>query len=165
VESYLLDTSALTPLVDPGHTRHVIARTVVAALGTSPIYVSVIALAEMMYGIRLYEMATGTSLPNATAMVASAQQYPRMEITRHTAPEYAELKSILAIHYLPNVTRQFRKRWIEDWIDRFTGKALHVDDNDLWICVQARESNLTVIAGDRMNVIRRADPSVKLLII
>lgn len=166
MESYLLDTSALSPLVDPGHPQHTVARAVVAALGTAPIYVSDIALAEMRYGIQLYEMATGVSLPNAAAMITSAQQFPRMEVTRHTLSEYAELKSILAVHYLPNVTRQFRRRHVEDWIDRFTGKALHVDDNDLWICAQARESNLTVITGDRrIAVIRRADPSVKLLII
>jgi predicted nucleic acid-binding protein len=163
VESYLLDTSALSPLVDPGHLRHTVASAVVAALGAAPIYVSVVALAEMRYGIQLYEMSTGGSLPNAAAMTASAQQFPRMDISRHTATEYAELKSILAVHYLPNVTRQFRKRYVEDWIDQFTGKALRIDDNDLWICAQARETNLTVIAGDRrMDVIRKADPTVKL---
>ena len=120
----------------------------------------------MRYGIQLYEMSTGASLPNAAAMIASAQQFPRMDIARHTATEYAELKSILAVHYMPNVTKQFRKRYVEDWIDKFTGKALRVDDNDLWICAQARETNLTVIAGDRrMEVVRRADPTVKLHII
>lgn len=166
MESYLLDTSALSPLVDPGHAQHTVARAVVAALGTAPIYVSDVALAEMRYGIQLYEMATGVSLANAAAMIASAQQFPRMEVTRHTLTEYAELKSILAIYYLPNVTKQFRRRYVEDWIDKFTGKALHVDDNDLWICTQARETNLTVITGDRrMEVINKADPSVKLLII
>jgi predicted nucleic acid-binding protein len=166
VQSYLLDTSALAPLVDPGHLRHTAARAVIAALGTAPIYVSVVAMAEMAYGIRLYEMATGAGLPNAAAMVASAHRFPRMDVTRHTATEYGELKSILAIRYLPNVTRQFRRRYIEDWIDRFTGKALHVDDNDLWICAQARENNLAVIVGDkRMQVITRADPSVTLLVI
>jgi predicted nucleic acid-binding protein len=166
VPGYLLDTSVLSPLVDSGHARHAAARAAVAALGTSPIYVSAIALAEMMYGIRLHEMATGSRLLNATAMIASALLYPQMDVTRHTATEYAELKSLLAIYYLPKVTRQFRRRWIEEWIDRFTGRALHIDDNDLWICAQGRENNLIVIVGDRrMGVIRTADPTVNLLIV
>jgi tRNA(fMet)-specific endonuclease VapC len=97
-------------------------------------------------------------------MITNARRFPQWEITQHTEPEYAELKSILAVYYLPNVTRRFRKRRVEDWIDQFTGKPLGVDDNDLWICAQARETNFTVIRGDKkMDVIRNADPTVRLL--
>jgi tRNA(fMet)-specific endonuclease VapC len=84
-------------------------------------------------------------------------------VEHHTADEYAQLKSNLAVYYLPNQTKQFRTKYIEDWIDQFTGKALGIDDNDLWICAQARELNLTVIADDKMNRIKGADPLVKIL--
>jgi len=166
VEGYLLDTSTLTPLVDEGHKQHLDARTTIASIGTAPIYVSVIALAEMMYGLRLYEKSTGSVLPNATKMIDAAKLYPRWNVTHHTASAYAELKAALAVYYLPHVTRKFRKRYVQDWIDRFTGKALGVDDNDLWICAQARELNFVVVRGDKkMDVIRKADPSLRLLLI
>jgi predicted nucleic acid-binding protein len=166
VEGYLLDTSALTPLIDEGHSQHVAATTTIKSIGAAPIYVSVIALAEMQYGFRLYEKSTGIALPNAEKMTAAAKLYPQLDVTHHTASEYADLKSALAVYYLPNVTREFRKKYIEDWIDKFTGKALGVDDNDLWICAQARETNFVVVRGDKkMDVIKKADPSVKLVLI
>jgi predicted nucleic acid-binding protein len=166
VESYLLDTSALTPLVDPGHPRHAAARSNVAALVNAPVYVSVLALAEMKYGIRLYEMAKGKVLPNASSMVSDAHKYPIQNVTFHTATEYAELKSLLAVHYLPNVSKQYRKPYVEDWIDQFTCKAIHIPDNDLWICAQAREMNFVVLCADKkMDKISLIDPKVRLKII
>ena len=161
VEGYLLDTSALTPLVDASHLKHELVTNVITGLGDAPIYVSVIALAEMLYGIVLYEKAEGKGLPNAEKMISHAKLFPRMEIGRHTALEYAKLKADLAAHYLPKVAKQFRKKWVEDWIDKFTGKRLGIDDNDLWICAQAREINFMVIADDKMSRIRQADPLLR----
>jgi tRNA(fMet)-specific endonuclease VapC len=166
VEGYLLDTSALTPLIDEGHIQHVAATTTITSIGTAPIYVSALSFAEMLYGLRLYEKSTGIMLPNAGKMIAAAKSYPQLDVTHHTASEYAELKAALAVHYLPKVTRVFRKKYVEDWIDKFTGKTLGVDDNDLWICAQAREVNFVVVRGDKkMDVIQKADPSVKLMLI
>lgn len=165
MEAYLLDTSALTPLVDVGHNKHNAAVATIASLASSPIYVSAIALAEMLYGIQLYEKSKGTTLPNATTMMSKAQRYPRLDISQHTALAYAELKSTLAQHYLHDTTRTFRKKYIEDWVDQFTGKALAVDDNDLWVCAQAREMNFVVLARDKMERIRQADKKLKFLLI
>jgi predicted nucleic acid-binding protein len=166
VEGYLLDTSALTPLIDEGHNQHTAAMTTIKSIGTSPVYVSAIAIAEMVYGFRLYEKSTGAMLPNAEKMKDAAKSYPKLEITHHTESAYAELKATLAVYYLPNVTREFRKKYVEDWINKFTGKALGVDDNDLWICSQARETNFVVVRGDKkMDVIKTADPLLKLMLI
>jgi tRNA(fMet)-specific endonuclease VapC len=166
VDSFLLDTSALSPLVDDEHGQHLPAIASIAALGGCPIYVSVIALAELRFGIYLHESAKGRRLRNADELISKAEQYPRLEVTTHTLHEYAKLKSALAIYYLPNVTRNFRKRWVEDWIDQFTDKRLRVDDNDLWICAQALDVNFTVIRGDKkMDVIKSAEQRLKLHLI
>jgi tRNA(fMet)-specific endonuclease VapC len=73
------------------------------------------------------------------------------------------LKAMLATHYLPNVTKQFRTKYVEDWIDKFTGKVLGIDDNDLWICAQSCEMNFTLIADDKMNRIKKAAPKLKII--
>jgi predicted nucleic acid-binding protein len=120
----------------------------------------------MLYGFQLHEKSTGVMLPNAEKMMAAAKLYPQWDVTHHTASAYAELKAALAVYYLPNVTKQFRKKYVEDWICKFTGKALTVDDNDLWICAQARELNFVVVRGDKkMDMIRAADPLLKLILI
>jgi predicted nucleic acid-binding protein len=165
VEAYLLDTSALTPLVDAGHVKHHAACAKIAALGSAPIYVSVIALAEMQYGFLMHEKFAGSILPDADKMMNKALGYPRLDILAHTATAYADLKSSLAKHYLPTPKKEFRKKHVEEWVDQFTGKPLAVDDNDIWVCAQAREMNFVVIAGDKMERIRQADPFLKHLLI
>src|ERR1051326_8570598 len=106
---------------------------------------------------------SGGPLPNAANMLRIARSYPRLDVSHHTAAAYAELKSTVAIYHLPNVTRRHRTKWVEDWISQFTGKALGVDDNDLWICAQAREMNFVVVANDKMQRIREADPHLRFL--
>ena len=166
VEAYLLDTSALSPAVDPGHLQHADAITTLKSIGTDPIFVSVVALAELMYGFELFHRSTGIVLPDAAEMLAAAKLWPPIGVSHHTAVVYAELKASLAIHYLPSVTRKFRKRHLEDWIDKFTNKTLGIDDNDLWICAQARLSNFVVVRGDKkMDVIQKADPQLKMMLI
>jgi predicted nucleic acid-binding protein len=166
VEGYLLDTSALSPAVDPGHYQHAAAITTINSIGTAPIFVPVLALAELIYGFQLYQKSTGVILPDAEKMLTAAKLWPPMAVTHHTAPIYAELKAALAVYCMPNVTRQFRKRHVEDWINQFTCKTIGVDDNDLWICAQARESNFVLVRGDKkMDVINNADPLLKLMLI
>lgn len=165
METYLLDTSALSPLVDNSHSKHHSATTLIAGLSGSPIFVSVAALAELKFGFALYEKTHGAKLPNAEKMLSNAFQYPRLDVEHHTATEYASLRATIAAFYLPNVTRQsrFRTKWIEDWVDQYTGKKLGVDENDLWICAQALEMNFTLIADDKMNRIKKAEPKLKWL--
>lgn len=163
METYLLDTSALSPLVDSSHPKHGLATTLIANLSSTPMYVSVLALAELAFGLELHEKAHGTKVPNAEQMLSDALNYPRLWVEHHTAAEYASLRATVAVFYLPNVTKQFRKKWVEDWVDRYTCKKLGVDDNDLWICAQALEMNFTLIADDKMNRIGKAEPKLKLL--
>lgn len=163
MKGYVLDTSALTPLVDPTHAKHAHVKATISRLGGAPVWCSSIALAEMMYGIALYERASGQKLPGASNMLGLARAFPRLDVDHHAASEYAELKASLAAHYLPDLTKRHRKRWVEEWIDKFTGRALGIDDNDLWICAQGRQFNFPVIADDRMNRIKTADPLVSVL--
>ena len=96
-------------------------------------------------------------------LVEKAQGYPLLDITRHTAAEYAELKAILATTYLAKALKKERPRWLENWVDKATGQTLQVDENDLWMCAQARERNLILITADaKMERVSNADPSVRL---
>lgn len=89
-----------------------------------------------------------------------------LDVTRYTADEYAILKANLATTYLAKVFRRDRPRWLENWVDKATGQALQVDENDLWMCAQARERNLVLITADaKMERISKADSSVRLRII
>jgi predicted nucleic acid-binding protein len=77
--------------------------------------------------------------------------------------EYAELRKNLAVTYLPNLIRSNRPRWVDQWMDRVTQETLQIDENDLWICAQAREWNLALFTTDEQLFTRiaKADPSIK----
>jgi predicted nucleic acid-binding protein len=51
-------------------------------------------------------------------------------------------------------------------VNRTTGKALSVDENDVWIAAHAKERDLVLVTADgRTRRIQEADFSVRLLII
>ena len=109
---------------------------------------------------------TGYASPDLRRELTRAHEYAVLKVTRHTSAAYAELKANLAGKYLIKSLTKDRPRWVEDWIDRATGKKLQIDENDLWICAQAKERNLTVVTADRrMNRISNADCDVRLHIV
>jgi predicted nucleic acid-binding protein len=116
--------------------------------------------------VRLYEACKG-ALQKANSVLAGAYSYPKVDVTRHTSIEYAELKKNVAVRYLSApLSRDDRKRWIENWVDKTTGQVLGIDENDLWQCAQARERNLVLVTVDgRIERIAMADTILKLLVI
>lgn len=167
MDGFLLETTTLSAMLDPAHATHSTARDAVAALDpAAPKFVSAIALAELTFGLRLVEAFTGASPPKLARILSQAQVHSVLDITRHTAAEYGELKANLAEAYLAKAFRRDRPRWLENWVDKATGQLLQVDENDLWMCAQARERNLVLITADaRMSRVSQADAAVQLQII
>jgi tRNA(fMet)-specific endonuclease VapC len=168
VDGYLLETSAVSALLDAGHPKHTAATDAIGGLTpAAPKYVSVIALAELTFGRLLFEATTGAPSPALLRIIEHTRVYASLDITRHTAAEYAQLKTLLATTYLAKALRSDRRpRWLENWVDKATGQALQVDENDLWMCAQARERDLVLITADaKMERISKADPLVRLQII
>jgi tRNA(fMet)-specific endonuclease VapC len=116
-----------------------------------------------MFGVMLDYEATGRPHRYASSVLKRAQEYEPLEVTKDTAEEYAKLKTRLATTYLPNLLRNNRPRWIDQWSDRARGETLQIDENDVWICAQARERNLILMTTDA-NMVDRisvADPEIR----
>jgi predicted nucleic acid-binding protein len=167
VDGYLLDTTTLSIYLYPTHQFHDEKKEALDALpADAPRYISVVALAELMFGVNLAEAIGRGDLPALRRMIERARAYAVLDLSHHTAAAYAALKAGLATRYLANVLRRDRPRYVEDWVDKATGKALSVDENDLWMCAQAKERDLILVTADaRMKRIEDADPDVRLLII
>jgi predicted nucleic acid-binding protein len=167
VDGYLLDTTTLSIYLYPTHQFHDEKKEALDALpADAPRYISVVALAELMFGVNLAEAIGRGDLPALRRMIERARDYAVLDLSHHTAAAYAALKAGLATRYLANVLRRDRPRYVEDWVDKATGKALSVDENDLWMCAQAKERDLILVTADaRMKRIEDADPDVRLLII
>lgn len=163
MDGYLLDTCFVSALLDARHDNYEVAqRTNEAIQAGEPRYVSRITIAELTFGFLLDHAATGRPHPKATDMLRRAQEYKILEVTKHTAMEYAELRKKLAVTYLPGLLRSQRPRWVDLWPDRVRQDTLQIDENDLWICAQARERNLILLTSDRNMSDRfsKADPSI-----
>jgi predicted nucleic acid-binding protein len=164
VDGYLLDTCAISALLDDKRDTHINVKSAVDGFEKgAPQYVSCVTLAELTFGILLDEAATGNQNVRALEMLRQAKEYPIREITLHTIAEYAELRKNLAVTFLRSYIRSNRPRWIDLWIDRATNERLGIDENDLWICAQARQYNLTLLTTDGNMVDRmgKADQTLK----
>lgn len=167
MDAFLFDTTVLSIYLDPAHPHHVEKAQSIAALSVdSPRFISAIALAELGFGAKLAAAIGKGNLPALEAMIVQARSHAVLEITHHTAEVYAEVKARIAQKYLAKVLRKDRPKYIEEWIDKATGQKIGVDENDLWMCAQAKERDLVFVTADgRMRRIPDADPEVRLLII
>jgi predicted nucleic acid-binding protein len=148
VAGYLLDTSVLSAYLNPDHKHHGNTVHVVDGLPLNdPKFVSVITLAEFDFGIRLAELAGSTRLVEYRDRLSIVRKYASLPLTHHTSEAYAELKALLASK-VQRPRKGKMRRWIEDWIDMGSGKRLQIDENDLWICAQAKERDLIVLTAD-----------------
>lgn len=163
----MLETCALSALLDVQHEKHVVVKSVVDNFDpNSPTYVSTIALGELRFGNALFELS-GAPLPKWPTILAGALAHKPLDITHHTSTEYSGLKTNVAAKYLKNPRdKKERKRWIENWVDEATSQILGIDENDLWMCAQARERNLVLVTTDKkIQRIADADAALRLWII
>ena len=161
---YLFDTSVISALLDRRHVRHFEIRQAVAKFDPAgPQYLSPMSLAEIALGSFMAATFRPTDAPRLSRVLRDAEKYGVLHITKNTSPVYAQLKTDLAKCYLAKASRKDRPRWVEDWVDKTTGKKLQIDENDLWMCAQAKERDLILVTADRSmkDHISKADPSLR----
>jgi predicted nucleic acid-binding protein len=165
VTGYLLDTSALSAYLHPGHAHHASAVKVIDGLPADATKVIAVAtLAELDFGIRLAEHAGSSRLNEYRDRLRIVREYTCLGMSQHTADEYAALKAKLAARVLKNAGANL-PRWIEDWVDLGSGKRLQIDENDLWICALAKERDLVLVTGDGdMRTLASIDPDLRILL-
>ncbi len=149
MDAYLLDTTILSIYLDPQHSAHAEKSVALNALSaTIPRYISVVSLAELSFGVELAASLGKGNLPALQEIIRQARGYAVLDLSTHTAIAYAELKAKIASKYLHKVLRRDRPKYIEEWADKATGKALGIDENDLWMCAQAKERDLIFVTAE-----------------
>jgi tRNA(fMet)-specific endonuclease VapC len=166
VNAYLFDASVLSARLNEDHVYHASASAVIDALPFESLkLVSVITLGEIDYGIRLAEQLGAIKrLDEFRQRLDVIRRYTPLDLTHHTSEAYAELKARIASHVYKRPNRKL-PRWIEDWIDLGSGKGLQIDENDLWICAQAKERDLILVTTDTdLRTISSYDSEVRVLL-
>lgn len=167
MDAYLFDTTILTIYLDPMHKSNgEIGRALANLPPDAASFVSVVAMAELQLGAELAAALGKGDLTQLKKKIRTASEYAELDITDHTAAAYAKLKASLAVKYLASTLRRDRPKYLENWIDQATGKALGVDENDLWMCAQAKERDLVFVTTDKkIQRIANVDPEVRLLVL
>lgn len=147
-EGYLLDTSVSSSAWDTGSPRHGETLRRLKDLNGGLVYVSAVSFGEVEYGL-----ATAPKIDRSRqATVRTAMRsYQIRNVDQHTAKIYGEIRGELFAKFAPRVKRRRRSaRWVEDLVERTTGKELGIQENDLWILSTAKRHNLILVTRDRM---------------
>lgn len=156
---FLLDTSAISALTNQSHARH--AKAVAFRdenVGQEQrLFICVISLAEMQFGLSLYEgRMPRPSQANLDAVRrhinAAGRLSDPLEVTRHVALEQGRLRSKWAWKLAPQKASQGSKlkgappeRWSDDW----PANTLQITENDIWIAAIAITHDLTLVTCDK----------------
>ena len=163
----LFDTCAVSTLLNPSHKHHAAAKAVLAGLPNGALqFVSIVTIGEMEFGLKMAEQANSAHLVQFRSRIETVKKaYRILDMTKHTASAYAELKSQLALTVQRKANSQKLSRWLEDWIDANTGKQLQIDENDLWVAAQAKERDFTLVSGDEdMLRLSQVDATVRVIL-
>ena len=164
---YLLDTSVLIALVDPGHVLHTtVAAAIGAMIGDDLQYVSAVSIGEIRTGVASVQAIHGRTPTHANQVLAAAQARTLLSINTQVAVTYGDLKAAMVSKFMPKASRNKPPGYLEEWIDHATGKRLGINENDLWICAQGFERDLHILTcdGDFTNV-KAAEPRLALSVL
>lgn len=162
---YLLDTNILSAYYHLEHPNYEAAKATINGLDrTGHLLVSVVTMAEIDYGVRLAHAKNSKFIEEMRERAEIIRKRAKLPVTPFTAEYYARLKLGVAMLISPGKQKK-NPRFIEDWIEHTTAKALGIDENDLWIASQGIERDITVVTDDkRFDVFKRAVPEFKLIL-
>ncbi len=158
MNGYLLDTNTASFIWNARHREHKILRSFLQGKAPSPIWVSIVVLGEIEYGLKVYPgMDEGLQIEVRRRM----SEYPLLEVDKHTVEPYSDLRAALFKKFSPKKRRgKLKVKWPEDLQERTSAKELGVQENDIWIAAQAIQYNLVLLTGDYM---RRLEEVSKIL--
>lgn len=170
---FLLDTTALSVMLNQGHSLHAkaIAFKSQHTGQEQRFFICVISLAEMQFGLNMYErLAPKSNQPELDAVreriqAASGLSEP-LEVTRHVAIEQGRLRSKWAWLVAPRKAAQGKlkgappERWSDDW----PANRLQITENDIWIAAMALTHDLTLVTFDKdFDKLAQAEPNLRIM--
>ena len=112
------------------------------------VYVAAVSIAEVEYGLLT---APNIDAPRQSIVRDAMSSYSVLDVDRHTAKTYAEIRARLFQRHSPRDLRgRLTRKYVEDLREPTTGKELGIQENDLWIISVAVQHNLIFVTGDRM---------------
>ena len=161
---YLLDNNIISILAQPTNSRHEPMKKRFEAIGTAPVFLPVIAIAEIEFGMQK------TKAPDAAQQAAVRQffaDYPlHLAIDDNTVEPYALIRAQIWQDYATpkgKTGRAHKEKQPEDLSDRVSGKSLGIDELDLLIASTAVQYGLVLITNDSNEGMKRIEKAAQAL--
>jgi len=153
MDGYLLDTNAASVLWDARHADHDKIRAFLESVSPAPVWISIIALAEVEYGLKTAPTMNFETHRDVRAEMAKYSEV--LEPDKHTIAPYSDLRAELFKTYAPKDRKgRITKKWVEDLFEHTSAKELHgSQENDIWVASLAIQYNLVLVTEDRMEPI------------
>jgi tRNA(fMet)-specific endonuclease VapC len=149
MNGYLLDTNAASILWDAWHSYHKGIKAFLQNISQSPIWISVVVLAEIEYGLKIAPRLDTNRQNDVRKEMAKFLLV--LDLDKHTVASYSDLRAELFKKYSPKDRKgRLTAKRPEDLIDRTTAKELGVQENDIWIAAQAIQYDLILVTEDYM---------------
>lgn len=170
---FLLDTSALSALLNRDHSLHAkaIAFKDQHAGQEQRLFICVISLSEMQFGLNMYERLTpkpsqiDLDAVRGRIQAASGLSEP-LEVTRHVAIEHGQLRAKWAWKVAPRKAAQGKLKGAppEGWSDNWPANTLQITENDIWIASMALTHDLTLVTCDKdFDRLAQADSNLRIM--
>jgi predicted nucleic acid-binding protein len=170
---FLLDTSVASALVNQSHPLHTnaVAFKDQHVGKEQQLFICVISLAEMQFGLSLCEGRTPqpsqAELDRVRAYIhAAGSLSQQLEVTSHVALEQGRLRSKWAWTLAPRKAAQGKLKGVppERWSDDWPAEKLQITENDIWIAAMAITHDLTLATCDKdFDRLAEADPQLRII--
>lgn len=150
---YLLDTNVISAYHSKKHDHHGFAVDFLDLGPPSkgiPVFLSVVNLMELDFGVRLATERDGLRRPNLDKMMVAVNAYDHRPVNRFVVEAYSEMRVRIAMRFLPRRIRELAKLGeIERWRDEITNELLQVQEGDMWLAAQATVLDLTLVTLEK----------------
>jgi predicted nucleic acid-binding protein len=155
VDGYLLDNNVISVLARPSDSRYASIAAHIKAIGTAPVMLPVIAIAEIEFGMA---KAANPDPVQQAQFRAFFNQYPlHLGIDDNTIEPYSQLRAEIWRQHATPTKRGHKEKLPEQLRDRTTGKELGIDERDLLIASVAAQYNLVLATMDQNSGMKRIE--------
>jgi predicted nucleic acid-binding protein len=146
VEGYLLDNNVISILMRPRDPRYPRVKARFEALGASPVFLPVIAVAEIEYGMA---KADKPDPQQRNAVRRFFADYPiHLSIDDNTVEPYALIRAQLWRNCATKIGSRHKEKLPEELMHRESGRLLGIDERDLLIASVAAQYSLVLATYD-----------------
>lgn len=147
MEGYLLDTNVISILMRPNDRRYFNVKTKFQKLDASPVYLPVIAIAEIEYGMA---KADNPNEQQQNAVRRFFSEHPiHLAIDDDTIEPYSLIRAQLWRDHATRKGSRHKEKLPEELVHRESGKLLGIDERDLLIASVAAQYGLILATYDQ----------------